>query len=286
MEVKSMPQANHAYTPTCPLDHVADAVIGLINSKPLSPTREEIVEILVNAAATANVVTAIPPAHRPPHDIQDVALTELPLPVQGFGLKEEGGGHIWLFDTATEPVAGDRIVILWGDRDRPPQFGTFLARGASIGGAPGTTGLQMLLSGPVGEGDKVWIDLHDDDTIGRQIGTLQLVDGDHGKIVHEPLHDGSSRVSEKAFMLENPLEKAEGTRFYGYDHVTCDPLSGIGPRSSVLYLDDNGEWCIGRVKSLRHVLELENLAGGEAVAVDTARGDRFIARVVSSIKHA
>jgi hypothetical protein len=45
---------------------------------------------------------------------------DLPFPSSAFGLQEEGGSHIWLFDTATKPdkIAPARFQNVGDNADR------------------------------------------------------------------------------------------------------------------------------------------------------------------------
>src|SRR2546423_8662788 len=66
-----------------------------------------------------------------PHDLMVIPRDHIiPFRANVFGLARRGEpeDHVTVFDPNKQPAVGDRVVILWADKSRRPEFGYLAAK--------------------------------------------------------------------------------------------------------------------------------------------------------------
>ena len=117
------------------------------------------------------------------HDLMTIPRDHIiPFRANVFGLarRDEPDNHVSVFDPDRRPDTGDKVVILWADKSRRPEFGYYSAMEGHFNGSPSEKRrVQLLKHGALPSSPKEvrWFQLGPADLLAREIGTFIPHDG-------------------------------------------------------------------------------------------------------------
>ena len=218
------------------------------------------------------------------HDLMVIPRDHIiPFRANVFGLarRDEPDSHVSVFDPDGRPDTGDKVVILWADKSRRPEFGYYSAmEGHFDGSLSGKRRVQLLKHGTLGSSPREvrWFQLGAADLLAREIGTFTPHDASGPRKEGWPSTykklcsgHGLARTKEQwdsaqIFAIDNPVDSP----WPGWETLTVDPDAPLGPNSWVAAIEPGAtpkmrRHYLGKVAALKRSFEIEDVTTGKQI---------------------